>query len=172
MTWAANLHQGLLSLIAPARQSVGMQKIFAFAIALAGALLAGAAWAVVSSYGSISGTATVNNAITLDILESYSDVNGTATNDSYYAVETTYQGETKWVKLKILNSADVSIPINMSVSGGGPDVTIGVFDENKSAALSNPISVPASQLYVWIKHAFSSAANPGSYSFGITVAPA
>lgn len=147
-------------------------KQIAMVAALATTLVGVGAYALVTSYGSISGQATVDAAITFDILETYSDVNTALTDDSGYVLETTYQAETKEVKLKIENKADVAIPANINVSGATADVTISLWDENKTAQLTNPISIPNPQLYIWIKHEFKPAASPGNYSFALDVTPA
>jgi hypothetical protein len=78
----------------------------------------------------------------------------------------------KWVKIKILNYADAAVPVNVSiVNDRTSDVTVTVLDENKSQELANPISVPSTDMYIWLKHAFSSGAEPGNYSFGISFVP-
>jgi hypothetical protein len=140
--------------------------------------LTGLAAAIVSSYGSISGYATVQSAISWDVLESYSDVDNSRTNDTHYQLESTYQGETKWLKIKISNAADTPINISLTVSvlpgsaGGAGDVALTVWDADRNATLTNPILIPTSDLYLWIEHAFSSSAIPSSYEFALDIAPA
>lgn len=144
--------------------------IAAAALGMLGLAVAGAA--VLSSYGTITGAATVKPAISWDILESYSDVNTTATNDTYYGLETTYQGETKWIKVKIENAADVTLPVNVSIENDRPaEVTVTVFDDNKSQPLTNPIQVPTTDRYIWLQHNFSAGAEPGTYGFSIDIGP-
>ena len=153
------------------------RKIIALATSLGLLAIIGIASAVISSYGSITGYAVVQQTISWDIIETGSDVNTSATNDTVYALETTYQGETKWVKVKIKNAADVDMPVNISVgilpesAGGAQDVTLSITNEGKNATLTNPITIPTSDLYVWIKHEFASKANLGSYSFSISILP-
>ena len=153
------------------------RKIIALATSLGLLASIGIASAVISSYGSITGYAVVQQTISWDIIETGSDVNTSATNDTVYVLKTTYQGETKWVKVKIKNAADVDMPVNISVgilpesAGGAQDVTLSITNEGKNATLSNPITIPAADLYVWIKHEFASKANPGSYSFSIGILP-
>jgi len=136
-------------------------------------ILAGFSWSLTTSYGSISGHVTVNQSITWDLLESYSDVQTSPTNDTFYVLETTHQGETKWVKLKIINAADVSIAVNLSISGAGgagDGINISLWNENKTSQLATPINVQSST-YVWIKHEVATSAAPGDYSFNIDVTP-
>jgi len=144
-------------------------------IIVVAALLAisGMAWAAITSYGKISGSATVSQAISWDLIETGSDVNTALTNDTTYVLETTYQGETKWVKIKIINSADVAIPVNVLVSyNQSSDLNITKWDENKTAQISNPINVPNPSVYIWLKHQFSSSATPGIYYFDVDIVPA
>lgn len=153
------------------------RKIIALATSLGLLAIVGVVSAVISSYGSITGYAIVQQTISWDIIETGSDVNTSATNDTVYTLETAYQGETKWVKVKVKNAADVDMPVNISVgilpesAGGAQDVNLAVMNEGKNATLSNPITIPATDLYVWIKHEFASKANPGSYSFSISILP-
>lgn len=134
-------------------------------------LFVGISWAKITSYGRISGKVIVNQSITWDILETYSDISSSATNDTYYELETTYQGETKWVKIKIKNAADVNIPVNLDVSINSSDVNTSIWDVNKTVILSNPISIPSNDLYVWIKHEFSPSAALGEYFITLDVSP-
>ncbi len=136
-------------------------------------LLGSAGLAKISSYGTITGAAVVNKAIRWDIIETGSDVNTTATNDESYYLETTYQGETKWVKIKILNDADVPIKTNINISSSyGDDMKLSLWDESKASSIQNPIEVPVLDMYIWIKHEFNSSAAIGAYSFKIDIEPA
>ncbi len=148
------------------------KKIIIVAAAFGIFALMGIAAAVISSYGSISGAAIVQPAISWDVLESYSDVNSTATNDTAYVLETAYPGETKWIKIRIVNAGDATIPVNISVANSRPsDVTITVMDENKTQPLQSPVPITHSGLYIWLKHDFSTGAEPGSYSFSVGLLP-
>jgi hypothetical protein len=147
------------------------KQIVILAAVVAGLALVGAAGALITSYGSITGAATVKQAIRWDIITSDSDVNSTITNDTSYSLETTYQGDVKWVKLKLFNDASNPLPVNIVSNSSSPDVNITLLDVNKSSSLSLPISVPSGYTYIWIKHEFRPAASPGSYSFNLEIMP-
>lgn len=148
-------------------------RIIIVAAALGMVLLMGVAVAVISSYGTVTGAAIVQSAISWDIIETGSDVNGTATNDTHYMLETSYQGETKFVKIKVVNSGSANLPVNISITNSKPsDVSVAVLDDNKTQTLANPITIPATDLYVWLEHNFSTSADPGLYSFEVGFLPA
>ena len=123
--------------------------------------------AVLNSYGSITGYATVEQAITIDVMGSSVDTN--------YSI-TARQGEIKFSpKIKLVNSATVPISVNINattISGGtSSDVNLTVVDENQTVVLTNPVIVPTDDLYVYVKHEFDNAANIGNYVFSFSVSP-
>ncbi len=129
---------------------------------------AGIGTAIFSSYGQITGYATVEQSLTLDIMGSSNDINYTVTGK---------QGEKIYSpKIKLVNSADVSIPVNLTVSiiGGGTseDVTLSIVNEGKNITMTNPIIVPTDDAYVYIEHEFDPAANIGTYVFELDAIPA
>jgi hypothetical protein len=138
---------------------------------LAGLLTIGmVAAAVISSYGSITGYATVEQAIKLDIIGS--------SNDENYTLEAK-QGETKYSpQIKIDNSANASIYVNITSeilsesAGNESDVKISLVNEFKNETISNPVTVSSTDFRFYLKHEFNQAANTGNYSFRITVIPA
>jgi len=146
-------------------------KIIMVAAAFGMLALAGVGAAIISSYGTMTGAAIVQSAISWDIIETGSDVNSTATNDTYYVLETTYQGETKWVKIKIDNRANGTIPVNISIAGSTEDIGITVWDVTKSSMLTNPIEVPTTDIYIWLRHDILATASPGSYNFEVSFVP-
>ncbi|MFQ6020806.1 MAG: hypothetical protein ACE5J4_02195 [Candidatus Aenigmatarchaeota archaeon] len=133
-------------------------------------MLAVAVSAVISSYGSITGYATVEPAIELDIIGS--------SNDDNYTLKDVHQGETKWSpKIKIKNYADVSIDINMTVSvlpgsaGNESDVELSLWNVYKNETLEIPITIPPEDLYIYVKHYFYPNCTPGNYTFGLNATP-
>ncbi len=147
-----------------------MKKKFLLIGVLAILFLVGAAFGLLSSYDSITGFATVNKAISLDIIGS--------SNDDNYTLTDVEQGETKWSpKIKIKNDADVPIKVNLSVlilpqsAGNDDDVTNSIWDENKTTPLENPVQVPVEDMYFYVKHEFSPSANTGNYYFSLNAAP-
>lgn len=125
---------------------------------------------VISSYDSVTGYATVEQAITLDIIGS--------SNDENYTLKDVHQGETKYSpKIKIVNHADVEIDIDFIITilpgsaGNESDVTLSVVNENKNITLENPITIPTDNLYVYVKHVFEPDASVGDYIFGINADP-
>ncbi|MBU5557788.1 MAG: hypothetical protein QW751_02715 [Candidatus Aenigmatarchaeota archaeon] len=147
------------------------RKIIIVAAALGMLVLAGIGAAIISSYGTITGAAIVKPAISWDIIETGSDVNTSATNDTYYQLETAYQGDIKWVKVKIKNNGNNTLPVNISIEGETADIELSVWDANKSMPLSNPIEVSTSDIYVWLRHEIRTNASPGSYSFTVSFLP-
>ena len=131
-------------------------------------LSAGIGTAIFSSYGQITGYATVEQALKLDIMGSSNDVNYTVSAK---------QGETAYSpKIKLVNSADVSIPVNLTtgiISGGtSDDVVMSLVNEGKNITLTNPIIVPSSDAYVYVQYEFDPAANIGEYVFELNAIPA
>lgn len=131
--------------------------------------LAVVAAAVISSYGTITGYATVEQAINLDIMGSSNDVN--------YTLDAK-QGETKYSpQIKIDNSANASIVVNISAEilpesvGNENDVKLSLVNEFKNETLTNPITVSTNDFRFYLRNEFKSNANPGNYSFRITVVP-
>lgn len=124
---------------------------------------------VISSYDSITGYATVEESISLDIIGS--------SNDENYTLKDVHQGETKWSpKIKIKNHADVTLSVNMTVillpgSAGDNEVDLSIWDEDKNETLENPLNVTPDDLYIYIKHYFWPNATPGNYTFGISAVP-
>jgi len=126
--------------------------------------------AVISSYGSITGYATVEQAITLDIMGSSDDEN--------YTLKSVQQGETKYSpEIKIVNQADVPIDVNITYgilpesAGNENDVALSLENEFKNESLGNPITIPITDLRVYLKHEFSPLASLGNYSFQFSVTP-
>jgi hypothetical protein len=132
--------------------------------------LAALAGAVISSYGSITGYATVEQGITIDIMGS--------SNDETYNLNKVYQGDTEYSpEIKLVNKANRSIDVNVLLnilpesSGNENDVTLYLVNEFKNETLTNPITVPTTDLRIRIKHEFKDNANLGNYSFDINVVP-
>ena len=128
-----------------------------------------AAYSVISSYGSVTGYATVEKAIKIDIIGS--------SNDDNYTLTDVNQGETKWSpKIKIINQADVPLNVSIAVlilpgsSGNENDVNSTIWNESKNNTLPNPIEVK-DNLYFYVKHYFYPNASPGNYSFAVSVNP-
>lgn len=147
-----------------------MKKIIIAAIVCIGLLCAGG-YAVVTSFGTITGYATVKPAFSFDILESYSDVNTTATDDSSYTLESVYPGETKWVKIKIKNAASTPLVSNITLSTNS-ECDLSLWNNDKTQMFGNPVNITSGDFYIWIKHAFRTSASPGQYSFTIDMLPA
>jgi len=125
--------------------------------------------AVISSYGSITGYATVDQAIKLDIMGSSNDMNYTISIK---------QGEIEYSpQIKIDNSANASISANITAEilpesvGNENDVKISLVNEFKNETLVSPIAITTSDFRFYLKHEFEPNANIGNYSFRITVNP-
>ena len=125
--------------------------------------------AVISSYGTITGYATVDSAIKLDIYGS--------SNDENYTVKTR-QGETIYSpQIKLDNSANASIKVNITAeilpesAGNESDVIISLANEFKNETLTNPITISSNDFRFYLKHEFSQAASLGNYSFKINIIP-
>lgn len=147
-----------------------MQKKLVIISVLFGLLFSGLVFAVVTSYDSITGAAVVEQSIILDIIGS--------SNDDNYTLTDVHQGETKWSpKIKIKNDADVTINVNLTVAilpesaGNETDVTISVWNEDRSEVLENPINVSVDDMYFYVKHEFAPDANTGDYYFSISAKP-
>jgi len=126
--------------------------------------------AVISSYGTVTGYATDEQAIKLDIMGSSNDMNYTLNAK---------QGETTYSpQIKIDNSANASAYANITAevlnesAGNESDVGLSLVNEFKNETLSNPVLVSTSDFKFYLKHEFEPNANLGNYSFRITVVPA
>lgn len=124
---------------------------------------------VVSNYDRITGYATVEKSINLDIIGS--------SNDDNYTLSDVNQGETKWSpKIKMQNKADV--PLNVSLqalilpgsAGNESDVTSSFWNDNKNETLPEVIEVKDS-VYFYVKHEFEPDAETGNYIFSINAVP-
>lgn len=125
--------------------------------------------AVISSYGTVTGYATVEQAIKLDIMGSSNDVNYTSSAK---------QGETDYSpQIKLDNSANASISVNITTeilpesAGNESDVKLSLINEFKNETLLNPILVTTNDFKFYLKQEFKPSANLGNYSFRITVVP-
>jgi hypothetical protein len=126
--------------------------------------------AVISSYGTVTGYATVGQAIKLDIIGSSNDMNYTIVAK---------QGETVYSpQIKIDNSANASIYANITVdilpesAGNESDVDVSLTNEFKNETLSNPVLITTSDFKFYLKQEFKPNANLGNYTFRITIIPA
>jgi len=126
--------------------------------------------AVISSYGSITGYATVEQAIKLDIMGS--------SNDENYTLKVK-QGETAYSpQIKIDNSANASSYVNITAeilpesAGNENDMKISLANEFKNETLANPVLISTSDFRFYLKHEVKPNANLGNYSFSIKVLPA
>lgn len=133
--------------------------------------LAALAGAVISSYGSITGYATVEQGISIDIYGS--------SNDESYNLKTVHQGETVYSpKIKLKNSIDESVDVNITFeilpgsAGGEEDLEFSIVDEYKNETLTNPITIPTDDLYLYVEHKFQPYAELGNYTFSVEVIPA
>jgi hypothetical protein len=133
--------------------------------------IAALAGAVISSYGSVTGYATVEQAISIDIM-------GTS-NDEVYELNTVHQGDTEYSpEIKLVNKANEPIDVIVSVgilpesSGNESDVVLSLTNEFNNETLANPITVPTTDLRIHVKHDFANNANLGNYSFSLNVEPA
>lgn len=129
------------------------------------------AGAVISSYGSVTGYATVEQGISIDVYGS--------SNDESYNLKTVHQGETVYSpKIKLKNSIDESVDINVTFeilagsAGGEEDLEFSIVNEYKNETLANPITVPPEDIYFYVEHRFQPNAELGNYTFSIEVMPA
>jgi len=125
--------------------------------------------AVISSYGSITGYATVEQAIKLDIIGS--------SNDENYTIKLK-QGEIDYSpQIKIDNSANASVYVNITAeilpgsAGNESDMSISLVNEYKNETITNPVLISTSDFRFYLKHEVKSNANLGNYSFRMTVNP-
>ena len=138
---------------------------------LAGVLsLATMAGAVISSYGSVTGYAIVDQAIEIDVMGS--------SNDTVYNLSKVYQGDIEYSpEIKLVNNANKSIDVNILISispgsaGNENDVTLSLTNEFMNQTLINPITVPTTDLRIKVKHDFKANANLGNYTFSLGVVP-
>jgi hypothetical protein len=126
--------------------------------------------AVISSYGTITGYATVDQALKLDIIGS--------SNDENYTMKLK-QGETDYSpQIKIDNSANASVYVNITAeilpgsAGNESDMSISLVNEFKNETLTNPVLISTSDFRFYLKHEVSQSASLGNYSFKINVLPA
>lgn len=141
-------------------------------VVLAGLLTIGiGGMAVISSYGSITGYATVEQGVSIDIYGS--------SNDESYDLKTVHQGETVYSpKIKLKNSIDQSVDVNITfeIMGGSAgdeeDLDFSLVNEYKNETLTNPVTIPTDDLYLYIEHRFQPYAELGNYTFSIEVMPA
>lgn len=127
-------------------------------------LLSAAGIAVISSYGSITGYATVDKSMSIDIIGSSNDINYTVS---------AHQGETVYspkIKLNNALSKDMEVTIN-ATSDHPSDVKITIVDDTKNNTLSNPVTVPTDDLYFYVKKEFNPGASIGNYTFTIDILP-
>jgi len=141
-------------------------------LALVGILtIAALAGAVISSYGSITGYATVEQGISIDIYGS--------SNDESYDLKDVHQGETVYSpKIKLKNSVDESVNTTVifeilpESAGDEEDIEFSIVNADKNVTLANPITIPTDDLYFYVEHRFQPYAELGNYSFTIDVIPA
>ena len=129
-----------------------------------------AGMAVMSSYGSVTGYATVSQAVKIDLMGSSIDQN--------YSINVK-QGEVAYSpQIKIDNSANASFFANITSkilpesAGNESDVRISLVNEFKNETLSNPVQITTSDFRFYLRHEFAPNANLGNYSFGIEIEPA
>ena len=127
--------------------------------------------AVISSYGSVTGYATVEQGISIDIYGS--------SNDESYNLKTVHQGETVYSpKIKLKNSIDKAVDVNVTFeilagsAGGEEDLEFSIVNEYKNETLTNPITIPTDDLYFYVEHKFQPYAELGNYTFKMEVMPA
>lgn len=144
------------------------KKVLLLVGVLTMAALAGAA---ISSYGSITGYATVEQGITIDIYGS--------SNDETYTLSSVHQGETVYSpKIKLKNSIDGDVNVSIVFEilpesmGDEEDLTFSIVNEGKNVTLTNPVTIPEDDLYFYIEHNFQPYAELGNYSFSMNVIPA
>ncbi|MFH0896864.1 MAG: hypothetical protein V1850_02300 [Candidatus Bathyarchaeota archaeon] len=125
--------------------------------------------AVISSYGTITGYATVDQAVKLDIMGSSNDMN--------FTVEAK-QGETAYSpQIKIDNSANSTFYVNVTAeilpesAGNESDVTLSLVNEFKNETMMSPLLVTTNDSRIYLRQEFKPNANIGNYSFRISVAP-
>jgi hypothetical protein len=140
-------------------------------LVLAGLLTIGVVGiAVISSYGSITGYATVEQGVTIDIYGS--------SNDESYDLKAVHQGETVYSpKIKLKNSIGEPVEVNITFeilsgsAGDEEDLEFSMVNENKTETLTNPLTIPTEDLYFYIEHKFQPDAELGNYTFEVGVIP-
>ena len=144
------------------------KKLFLLGGILTIAVLAGAA---ISSYGSITGYAAVQQGISLDIYGS--------SNDESYDLKNVNQGEIVYSpKIKLKNDIDSSVNATIvfeilpESAGDEEDLEFYIVNEYKNETLTNPVTIPEEDLYFYVEHRFQPYAELGNYSFTIDVLPA
>jgi len=133
--------------------------------------VAALAGAVISSYGSITGYATVEQGVSIDIYGS--------SNDESYSLKTVHQGETVYSpKIKLKNSVDEPVDVNVTFeilagsAGDEEDLEFYIVNEYKNETLTNPLTIPIDDLYFYIEHRFQPYAELGNYTFSVNILPA
>jgi hypothetical protein len=133
--------------------------------------VAALAGAVISSYGSITGYATVEQGISIDIYGS--------SNDETYDLKSVHQGEIVYspkIKLKNSVSEEVNVTVIFDILpesvGDEEDLSFSIVNEDKNVTLTNPITIPTDDLYFYIEHKFQPYAELGNYSFSVDILPA
>ncbi|MCD6476932.1 MAG: hypothetical protein J7K26_02055 [Candidatus Aenigmarchaeota archaeon] len=143
-----------------------MKKLIIGTIILGLILTTGIGTAIMTSYGSITGYATIKQSIILDIM-------GTS-NDTYYSISG-YQGETLFSpKIKLDNKAKIPITVNISIENIGnnsSDVNTTITDDTKNNTIGNIIEIPVDDVYIYIKHQFYPNSSIGNYTFRINISP-
>ncbi len=143
-----------------------MRKLLAVGVALIAMLaMVGMGAAIFSSYGRVTGYATLEQSLDIDIMGS--------SNDTFYSLRA-YQGESVYSpKIKLVNRA--SVPINVSVNvtfePNSNEISTSLWNENKTSQMSQDFSVPSSDLYFYVLHEFKPNASAGNYTFDIEVLP-
>jgi hypothetical protein len=129
-----------------------------------------AGMAVISSYGSVTGYVTVDQAIKIDLMGS--------SNDNNYTLSAK-QGEISYSpQIKVDNSANSSFYANITASilpgsaGNESDIGISLVNEFKNETLANPVLITTSDFRFYLRNAVAPNANVGNYSFGIEIDPA
>jgi hypothetical protein len=126
--------------------------------------------AVISSYGTVTGYATVSQSMRIDLMGSSNDLNFT---------ENAKQGEIVYSpQIKLDNSASANMSVNITAqispesAGGEEDVALSFVNEFKNETLQNPVLVTTSDLKFYLMEEFAPNANIGNYSFIIEIVPA
>lgn len=144
-----------------------MKKTLLITVIAGIVLMAGIGTAIMTSYGSITGLATIQQSILLDIMGS--------SNDTYYDISG-YQGETIYSpQIKLNNRANVNITVNITVypvDGNYTDVNLSITDNTTTnTTIGNIITVPTTDKYIYIRHEFYPNSSVGNYTFSISANP-
>jgi len=151
-----------------------MSRLVAATVAFLLTLAIGSALSLVSDYARITGYATVGQSVVVEIVPAYSDVVWNETTNSTYVLWEPYQGDVKWVELKVYNhGSNVSLFVNATVVSGDPSsVNITLWNMAKNETLSNPYEIKSGRYeYVYLKHEIDDLAEPGNYTFAVSVGP-